>query len=105
MKTLALLLALSSTALASEDVGSVMASLNDQKAECRYLLEICGEYVGAETLAHLAMMPWGDAIALAERKRGEITTAAGIMKGKREKMPACVAECVGPSGEKLLEPW
>lgn len=44
MRLFALALILFATASHADDVGPTMAALKDEKAQCRYLLQLCGEY-------------------------------------------------------------
>lgn len=50
MRLLALALILFAMPAFADDVGPTMAALKDAKAQCRYLLQLCGEYASAKTI-------------------------------------------------------
>lgn len=83
MKTI-LLIVLWSSAAAAQDTSATMASLNGEKAECRYLMTLCDEVV--------ALSKSGSP-SVALRKLQSLTAAAGVLKAKHDKPPKCLAEC------------
>lgn len=68
----------------AQDTSATMATLNGEKAECRYLMSLCGEVVElTETRS------W-DA---ASRRLRSLTQAAEVLKAKHDKPPACLKAC------------
>lgn len=125
MFAIALVLSVSTAALAGDDVGPTMAALKDEKAQCRYLLQLCGEFaitdrIATENLAAAkaavsqaasksearSALARADAGIAAKREAlDKVTTGRTVMKAMHDKMPACVNECVDDKGRKVLAAW
>ena len=125
MLAIALVLLSGSTARAGDDVGPTMAALKDEKAQCRYLLQLCGEFaitdrIATENLAAAkaavsqaasksearSALARADAGIAAKREAlDKVTTGRTVMKAMHDKMPACVNECVDDKGRRVLAAW
>ena len=126
MRILALALILVAPTIAgADDIGSTMAALKDEKAQCRYLLQLCGEYAIDAQIASENLAAAQTAVAQAKTKReaapamaraevamsakrqslDKVTSARSVMKAMHEKMPPCVEECVDDKGKKILATW
>lgn len=66
---------------------------------------ITPEAAAARRDAQNAITLMNAAETLNRQKLMDLTAAAKVLKAKREKMPACVNECVDSKGEKVLQPW
>lgn len=75
---------------AAADQGAIMATLNGEKAECRYLMSLCDEVIRVSRPESLAVKGMPD---VALRKFSALSDAVTVLQAKHEKAPACIEAC------------
>lgn len=81
--SLTILLAAASPVMA-EDTSTTMAALMGEKAECRYLMQLCSEVVSLTN-----SRAWDAATV----RLSALVSASNVLKAKHDKTPVCLAEC------------
>jgi len=82
----------------TRDVAAIFLNLKDEKAECRFLMQLCADYDGAFKAWNAATFhnPGGgrEEQATLDRAGTDVTRAVEILLVKHDRLPRCINECL-----------